>query len=256
MKHKNIIIIVALLVFVVVVFFALLPFWKQFHEESPVILEEQQTTTASYVDIALDFYNPWLVAAKSTSTDPYKEGLVQNPLLSRTLRDSLAATEGRSESDIDPVLCQTTKPEKVTARIVSETAESVRVLVMAKEKELTAQSVFTLVSQNGGWFIDSILCAQGEFDVPREFTFDKEGYLLKESIPAPYNNDTWHLVFEDNGEKGHVVPLYFAVDTSCIKIDGVVASCVPDQFTQATKVHIYGNMTEQGVEVKKMEFLN
>lgn len=214
----------------------------------------QEVSTNDPIDIVLDFYNPWLEAVQSTSTDPYTVGLATSKILSEELRTRIVNSAGRGDTEIDPVLCQVTVPQRVTGRIVSLQENEARVLVMAKEKELTAQSVFRLKRHNDGWFIEDILCSSGEFDIPREFSFEKEGFLLK-NIQPPYNSEYWHLVFEENGELGHVVPLFFNSESSCIAIDSSTAVCVPDQFTEAKKVHVYGQMTESGAEIARLQFI-
>jgi hypothetical protein len=214
----------------------------------------QEVVVGEPVDIVLDFYNPWLDAVKSPDTDPYTLGFATKGILSEELRARLEASKNRGETEIDPVLCQTTVPERVNGRIVSETADTVRVLVMTKEDHITAQSVFTLLRHNEGWFIKDILCSPGEFDIPREFTFEKEGFLLK-SVPPPLNPKYWHLIFEENGEPGHFVPLFFTGESSCTALDGNKAPCDPNQFRDATKAKIFGQMTESGVTVSRLEFL-
>lgn len=223
-------------------------------EQTDTITYNQEVSTNDPIDIVLDFYNPWLEAVKSTSTDPYTAGLATTKILSEELRTRIVNSAGRGDTEIDPVLCQTTTPARVTGRIVSEQENEVRVLVMAKEKELTAQSVFTLKRLNDGWFIADILCSSGEFDIPREFSFEKEGYILK-NIQPPYNPEYWHLVFEEAGELGHVVPLLFSAESSCIAVDSSIAVCVPDQFVEAKKVHVYGQMTESGALVTRLQFI-
>jgi len=219
------------------------------------VVVEQEVSAQDPLDIVMDFYNPWLDAVKSTSTNPYTLGLGTNPILSVGLRNMLTSSDGRSEADIDPVLCQATIPERVTTRIVSEQAETMRILVLAREKELSAQSVFTLKRQNDGWYIDTIECTPGEFDVPREFTFEKEGYLFKNENP-PLNPDYWYIVFEENGEQGHFVPLFFNEESICKQFsDGTEAVCAPSEFINPIKIVVRGQMTESGVELKRLEFL-
>lgn len=224
--------------------------------EAPItaVTYVQEVSGNEPIDIVLDFYNPWLEAVKSTSTNPYTLGLASEGLLSEELRARIVRSEGRGDTEIDPVLCQTTTPDRITGRIVSAQENEVRVLIMAKEKELTAQSVFTVKRHNNGWFIEDIVCSSGEFDIPREFSFEKEGYLLK-NIQPPYNPEYWHLVFAEDGELGHVVPLSFNAESSCIATDTSVSTCVPDQFTEARKVHVYGQMTESGAEVTRLQFI-
>ena len=217
-------------------------------------VSNQEVVMGDPVDIVMDFYSPWLEAVKSNETDPYTSELISKKILSEGLRNRIMSTKGHADTEIDPVLCQTTKPERVTGRVVSEQENMVRVLVMAKEKELTAQSVFVLKRQNDGWFIDDIVCSLGEFELSREFSFEKEGFLLK-SVPPPLNREYWHLVFEENGELGHFVPLFFGAETKCVSTSGEETLCSPDQFVDATRAHIFGQMTESGVEVKRLEFV-
>lgn len=216
---------------------------------------EQAVSTDSPIDIVLDFYSPWLEARQSTSTDPYQLQLGNNPLLSETLRQQLITNEGRTETDIDPVLCQTTIPERVRARMVSESPEMARVLVNARDASITAQSVATLKRLNNGWYIDSIECSPGEFEEPREFSFDREGNILK-NVPAPYNSEYWHIVFEEDGRPGHVAALFFGATSTCTNFDGSEAVCDPSQFIEGVKIRAVGQMTETGVDVVRLEFKN
>lgn len=249
-------VVAGILVGLIVVAVSAVVLYRGFRTGVPVIqnLDIQEVSTGDPVDIVLDFYNPWLEASRSTSTSPYVSGFASGKLLSSALRTRLMSTEGNADTEIDPVLCQTTTPARVTGRVVSEQEDVIRVLVMAKEKELTGQSVFTLRRQNDGWFIDDIVCSPGEFDLPREFSFDREGYLLK-NVPLPLNQNSWHIVFEENGELGHAVPLFFGATSTCMAIDKNESVCSPDQFVEATKIHAYGQMTESGIDVARLEFL-
>lgn len=253
-KHK-IFFAVGIVGLVLIIIVAILSFKDSpFVEQTKQLVNNQEVSVAGPVDIVLDFYNPWLEAVKSSSTNPYTSGLAAEKLLSAELRTRLMSTEGDSETEIDPVLCQTTVPEGVTGRIVVEREDEARVLVMAKDKKLSAQSVFTLKRLNGGWFISSIACSPGEFDLPREFSFDREGYLLK-SVPPPLDSKLWHIVFEENDELGHAVPLFFTATSTCMSADRKEEICVPDEFVEAVKIHAYGQMSERGVEVKRLEFI-
>jgi hypothetical protein len=216
---------------------------------------EQVVSASDPLDIVLNFYGPWLEARQSTSTDPYALQLGNNPLLSESLRQQLMTAEGRAEGDIDPVLCQTTVPESIRARMVSESPDLARVLVNAKDKTITAQSVATLKRFNDGWYIDSIACAPGEFEEPREFSFEREGNILKQ-VPAPYNPEYWHIVFEENGIPGHAAALFFGATSTCTNFDGSEAVCDPAQFIEGVKIRVVGQMTETGVDVVRLEFKN
>lgn len=254
MSRKKIIIggVIALGVLILI---GILLFLKLVHQDgADGVPRDQVTSTEAPVDIAMDFYTPWLEARQSTTTTPYAEGLATGTILSESLRTRLVQSEGRGEAEIDPVLCQTTVPERVTGRVVSSQENETRVLIMARDKTLTAQSVFTLKKHKDGWFIEDIECFAGEFAPAREFTFEKEGFLLK-SVPPPYNPENWHLVFEDNGELGHVVPLFITASSSCTATDASVTACSFDQFSEAKKARVYGNMTEMGVDIARLEFL-
>lgn len=254
MSRKKII-IGGLIVLGVLILSAILLFTKLVHQDGANdVLRNQAVSTGAPIDVAMDFYNPWLMARQSTTTNPYAEGLATKTILSESLRARLIESEKRGETDIDPVLCQTTVPERVTGRVVSEQESEARILIMARDKTLTAQSVFTLKKHNDGWFIENIECFAGEFAPDREFTFEKEGFLLK-SVPPPYNPENWHLVFEDNGELGHVVPLFLTSSSSCTGTDESTMTCSFDQFKEAKKVRIHGNMTEIGVDIARLEFL-
>lgn len=204
------------------------------------------------IDIVSDFYASWLDAAKSTSTDPYKEGLQSNPALSSALSAKLAAAKGTST---DPVLCQSRTPSKIATRVVYTLPAKEEILVTAKDKDLTGQAIVTLSKQGENWSIDSIECAAGEFAPEREFTFEQEGFLLKQ-VPPPYDPKNWHLVFSEEGTMGHVVPLFFDSSSMCTSPDGTTAVCDPSTFKETRKATVHGNMTEYGVNVKKMELTN
>ncbi len=254
MEHKKVVIRSLIVLVGIVLIVGILYTVFRTGEQIDQNLYNQEVAMTEPIDVVLDFYDPWLEAVQSTSTDPYTSGLAAKKILSEALRTRLMSTAGHADTEIDPVLCQTTTPMQTTGRIVSEQEDTVRVLVMARDKTLTAQSVFTLKRHNNGWFIEDILCSPGEFGLPREFSFESEGHLLK-SVPPPFDPQYWHIVFEENGKLGHVAPLFFGTESSCVSIDKTDAVCVPEQFMEATKIHVYGQMTERGVEVTRLEFI-
>lgn len=215
---------------------------------------EQGVSKAAPVDVALDFYEPWLAALLSTTTDPYRSGLAQAPILSKELRTRLAGAKGHPKTEPDPVLCQTVILEGISARPIYEREDSAQVLVMSTQKELTNQAIVTLLKYNDGWYINDILCTLGEFAPPQEFSFDKEGYMLK-SVVAPLDPRFWHLIFEENNEKGHAVPLFFSAESTCKDLDGNTSVCDTDKFIEPFKALVRGEMTEAGVKVKRLEMM-
>ena len=215
----------------------------------------QEVSKVDAVDTVGNFYNGWLKAAQDTTADPNRATLAKSPILSKTLRDRLVAAIKQSNTTPDPVLCQTVVPENISLRGVFEDASEAQVLVTSKNKEITEQALVMLIRHNDGWYINDIQCSLGEFAPEREFSFEREGYLLKGSVPAPYDSKNWHLVFEDRGVSGHVVPLFFDSESQCTSLDDTKTVCAPDQFIEAKKVFIRGQMSERGVTVNQQEFL-
>lgn len=217
-------------------------------------LANQEVSNDDPFDIVFDFYSPWLEAVRSTTTDPYTLGLADNAFLSAGLRDTIKAAQGQVAELPDPVLCQTVPPEKITVRTVFEQENKTQLLVVAKDKAVTAQAVVDLLRLNDGWYIDAIACSLGEFAPEREFTFDTAGYLVK-NVPEPRDSNYWHIIFEDAGVMGYIARLNFDETSMCIAANGEEAVCNQDNFTEPTKIHAYGQMSEVGVEVVKIEFL-
>ncbi len=204
---------------------------------------KQQVSDDEPVDIVYDFYGAWLDAAQSTSTDPYREGLGNSPLLGKELRARLqAAGDG-----VDPVLCQTVVPERVSTRRIAEGADKVEVLVTAKKPSpSTEQAIVTLMFLDGGWYVSDIQCSPGEFAPEAEFTFDREGQLAKGA------SGSWNLVFEEDGELGHEAPLLFGAQSVCRTSDGNTVACDSSSLVENSRAHVRGQMTEGGVEVSEM----
>ncbi len=221
--------------------------------EGDTQVTDQVVSNEEPSDIVLDFYDAWRSAVTSTSTDPYAAGVASSPILSATLRAKLEAGKGQT-AEIDPVLCQATPPERVISRAVFELEDKMQILVMAKNATGTLQTLLTLNKQGEGWYIDDIVCTPGEVLPEREFSFDTEGYILK-SVPPPLDPQYWYIVFEENGEKGHFAPLFLDAGSMCVSVEGNEGVCSVDTFMDATKVHIYGQMNEQGIEVKRLEFV-
>lgn len=213
-----------------------------------------QAVVGEPVDIVLDFYDPWLTAAQSTTTDPYKEGLAKASILSKELRKKLAGAKGRSDTEPDPVLCNVILPLEISARPVSQIDGIAQVLVLSRTEGQEGQALVYLTQEGEGWYIADIVCSPGEFGPEREFSFDTEGFLLK-SVPAPYDSQYWHLVFEERGEPGHAAPLFFDAQSTCVALDKSEAVCDPSTFVEPSKAYVRGQMTETGVQVQRIELL-
>lgn len=212
---------------------------------------KQEVSTDEPVDIVLDFYGPWLSAVQDANTDPYQLKLADEPLLSETLRERLLSMNETPQGEPDPVLCQTTVPTQISARPVYERADEAQILIMSRDEGALEQAIVTLTKQGEGWYINDILCSPGEFPEDREFSFQQEGVLLK-NVPPPLNPEYWHIVFEENSDT-HVAPLYFSTDSICTSSDGAQSVCSPEQFSETSRISVSGQMTERGVDVKKLE---
>ena len=205
------------------------------------------------IDLVLDFYDAWHAAVRSTSTDPYMLFLYDSVELSVSLQNSLK--DGRGvDTEIDPVLCQLETPEKIRARILFADEGKAQIMVIAGGKKLPGTSVAHLEKGELGWYINDITCSMGETAEVGEFAFENEGSLLK-SVPPPYNPELWHLVFEQDGVEGYVVPLEFTGESMCTDRDGKESVCVPDRLVQTDRAYVQADMTESGAIVRKLEIL-
>lgn len=216
----------------------------------------QRVSNLDAIDTVGSFYDQWLKAIKEpTVADPNRITLMKSPLLSKTLRDRLAK-ESTLDASPDPVLCQTKTPEKITTMRVYEEANKAQLLVMSRDKNASEAAIVTLAKAKDGWYIDTIECSKGDIPPPQgEFSFEKEGFLLKASVPKPFDPKNWHLVFEENGQKGHVAPLFFDLKSECTALDGTKAVCKPAEFKEAQKVFVQAQMTERGATVKNLKFV-
>ncbi len=252
MKYRNLI-IVGILALIVIVVLADSIFNDKNTNTGEEDLSNQEVSTEEPFDIVLDFYEQWLEAKLSTTTDPYQLGLESYPILSETLQDKLAGGQADTDSEVDPVLCQISIPEKIKVKSVFELENQIQFVVLpARNDVLTGQAIVTLDKLNEGWYIKDISCSSGESAPEREFSFEKDGYLLK-SVPPPLDSQYWHIVFEENGQNGHAAPLFFSEESVCIDAGGNENTCDPGQFTDATAATVQGQMIEAGVNVNRIQ---
>jgi len=211
--------------------------------------------TGEPTDIAIDFMNSWLNARKSSTTDPYSLKLASSTALSLELSARLAESEASfRESGNDPVLCQSTIPERLRSKSVFETSDKAQIMILPKDNQTAVVPIVTLTGHDGLWEITNIECSNGE-EAPEqgEFSFDREGQLLKSSLKPPLDNQYWHLVFQQNGTFGYTAPLFLSDQSVCKLSNDTEETCRDDMFTETQTVHVQGNMTEAGVEVKRIE---
>ncbi|MCA9356729.1 hypothetical protein KC872_00820 [Candidatus Kaiserbacteria bacterium] len=207
------------------------------------------------IDVTMEFYQTWLDAMLSTSTNPYELKLYESVLLSAELRESLKSSLEKSATDANLVLCQKEMPTKIGAKIIYTSETESQVMVIPRRSDAPESAIVTLKVKDSKWFINDISCSRGEFAPEREFNFEQEGFILKQSLLPPLDSQYWHLVFTQDNVQGHTTPLFFDDASTCINSDGSESVCVPDQLTEATKVQVRGDMTESGVNIKRLEFV-
>lgn len=222
--------------------------------------DTDNATSTAPVDDAMSvtstFFNAWLAARLSTTTNPYDAGVLDTPIISGTLRDKILVTKSTPlPENRDPVLCQTVTPERVGTKEVSVSADRAEVMVLARGFEVKSphQSLVTLTLIDNKWQISDINCIQGETAPDREYDFEQVGYLLK-NVPPPLDPQYWHLVFEQMGTPGHTVPLLLDANSICVATDGTEATCTDTDLIEGVKVLIKAGMTEEGATVQRLEF--
>ncbi|HMO78549.1 MAG TPA: hypothetical protein PKA42_03675 [Candidatus Paceibacterota bacterium] len=251
--RKNII-IAALLVLALLVIF-----WLSRSKDGPETDNNNSAQTIPIedpLDVTNEFYTAWIAAELSTTTNPYEAGLINSALLSTETRTYIEnASTTPLASGLHPVLCQMDIPERIGGKTIYHQERAAQILILARGGEVKSpyQAQVDLVAKDGKWQISKITCSQGETGPEREFSFEKEGYLLK-SVPPPLDPNYWHLVYEENGVPGHTVPLTFNATSQCLATDGTATVCNPASFIEPTLVLIQADMLETGAVVKNLHF--
>lgn len=255
MKKRQIVIV---LVVVVACLLAALFWWFNGQRSGNTVpRDEKRGVQGDVIDVALDFYESWLFAKQSSTTNPYTEHLDAAPALSVAMSKKLADAASNPPADgHDPVLCQIVVPSGLRSKLVFEKGDAAQVIILSKEKGSDIQSLATLARHDGLWEITDITCTQGEQAPDQgEFSFDTEGKLLRTSLPPPFNPQYWYLVFEEAGVPGYTAPLLLSDTSTCVSEAGVESVCTDALFSETLRVHVQGTMTEAGVQVKRVEIL-
>ena len=256
-KTPFLFILIGIGIVAVVVFFFLLLRSGGDSDGGIAVSGESRGVEGEPIDVMLDFYEPWLSAVRSTTTDPYAQDLANSMALSLEMSQKLIDFKSVPREDgLDPVLCQASVPDALRAKSIFEKEDSAQMLVLSKDKQSGYQTGVTLAAHDGLWEITNITCASGEQAPDQgEFSFDREGPLLKNSLKPPLDSQYWHLVFEQDGVFGYTVPLFLNDVSMCVQDGGAEEVCKDDMFFETMRVHVQGQMTEAGVEVKRVEFL-
>lgn len=213
---------------------------------------EQKVSDEFPVDVVLNYYESWADAARDESMNPYQEGMADNEILSEELRSKLADSEEDFKNGTDPVLCQAGVPETLSARISYELEDEIQFIVLSRDEGFPGQSIATLGKFKGGWYIKDITCSQGEFGVEKEFSFEKDGYLLKNT---ELGTNGLYFIYAENGVFGSAAPLFFGPESMCKDLSGNESVCNTESFGEKTKAVIRGQLTEAGIDVKQVEFV-
>jgi len=214
--------------------------------------EAQVAPVDDPMDVTMELYDPWLDGVQSTSTEFNRSELLTAAPLTADLRDRLEQ-QIQTQSALDPVLCQIDIPERVGTKSVFTNDFEAQVLVIARGTKVPEQALVTLIAVDGKWVVSDITCSRGELAPDVEFTFEREGNLLKQSLQPPLNNEQWHLIYTRDGVAGNAIPVLFDANSTCVMTDGSEQVCAPDQLTEATAVLLQGAMQEAGVLVERMQ---
>lgn len=252
MRKKIIIVALVVLAIAIVFFINRVAINKEIDPKDEV----SSIPTENPIDVTNAFYSDWLKARQSTTTDPITAGLAELPVLSSEVRAYILEAENtRLPNGQEVVLCQLETPDRIGTKILFQEELTAQVMVLARGGEAKSpfQAQVDLKAVGGKWQISKIHCSQGEVAPISEFSFDKEGYLLK-SVPPPLDSNYWHLVYEENGKLGHTTPLDFDQSSICLAADGIESICDPATFIEPTLVQVQAEMLETGAVVKKLHF--
>lgn len=205
------------------------------------------------IDVSTEFAGAWLRNLQATTAVAMPDFLAEQPTVADDLKETLLARVA-VRGAVDPILCQETVPERVGGKSVYTNPDSAQVIVLARGGEKTPQqAIVTLSAVDGQWQITNLTCSNGEMGGPvGEFTFEQKGRLVRESVPAPYNTDTWHVIFSQEDDSVGIVPLAFDEASQCMQGDNSTA-CDTGNLQEGTTVIVRANMTEAGAQVKQLE---
>ncbi len=214
-------------------------------------------------DVVFDFYSDWLAYVHASGTPAANSALPGERFLTDAAKNALNEAILQTNTDVAiPVICQITAPDSVRAKIVHEVDDRAEIIVYPRYKtdntssstNTTTVSGFSLVNLekiDGSWRINSISCSRGDIAPESEYSFEQEGYLLK-NVPAPLDSNFWHLVFAENGVEGHTAPLLFTASSTCTIRDAAPEICNPESLVEANRAVVKGEMNESGVTVVSM----
>jgi len=213
-------------------------------------IQDEQTKTDP-LDVATRLYSPWLSALQATSTEPDFGLLLTTAPVTPELRSRLQQQIDQPTSDVDPVICQPMVPERLGAKVVYITDDKAELMVVTRGTKVPEQALYTLDWQDSDWIISDITCSRGELGPEQEYSFEREGNLLKDSLQPPLDSSKWHLIYTRDDVAGYAIPLEFNESSICVS--DVETVCDPSILSEAAAAKIQGAMQESGVLVERLE---
>ena len=202
------------------------------------------------IDVASGFVSDWVDVQQATTVPSVADYIAESTVITTDVADTIR-TRFETETDIEPITCQATMPARVGAKLIFADDLRAEVSVVARGADKSPrQAIVTLGRTETDWEITSHECIDLSSPEQPEFTFERTGRLAKDSVPAPYNNSNWHVLYLD-GDRVGIVPLAFGETSQCTN-GGDVTVCTPDQFTENTIVEVRGDLTEAGAVVQEM----
>ncbi len=247
MKKKIIYIAVALILFVGAFLIA-----NRTHHDATV----EQKVTIDSIEVASQFFNAWLEARQSTSTNPFDQNVAASEHITDDVRNYINGARD-TYTEKDPVLCLTQVPPRIGVRPVYEATTTAEVMVVPRKLEtpVPQSAIVKLELIDKNWKIVNITCSNGEEAPVSEFSFERAGFATK-TLPAPYASDTWHIVFtQDDGRIG-ATPLLFDGESLCAAADGTESYCTSDKLVEGGRIYIKSNLTETGALIKHLKIVS
>jgi ABC-type cobalt transport system substrate-binding protein len=203
------------------------------------------------LDVAPRLYSPWLSALQATSTEPDFGLLLTTAPITPELRSRLQQHVDQPTSNVDPVICQPIVPGRLGAKVVYITDDTAELMVVTRGNRVPEMALYTLQWQDSDWIISDITCSRGEIAPEQEYSFEREGNLLKDSLQPPLDSSKWHLIYTRDDVAGYAIPLEFNESSVCIS--DVETVCDQSILSEAASAKIQGAMLESGVLVERLE---
>jgi len=203
------------------------------------------------IDVATSLFTPWLAALQATSSEPDFGLLLATAPVTPELRSRLQQQIDQPAQSVDPVICQPITPERLGAKVVYITDDKAELMVVARGNKVPEQALYTLQWQGSDWIVSDITCSRGELAPEQEYSFEREGNLLKDSLQPPLDASKWHLIYTRDDVAGYAIPLEFNESSVCIS--DAEAVCDLSILNEAAAAKIQGSMQESGVLVERLE---